>query len=123
MNETINNKRHVIIIIVVAILVLIILGLQLTYGVPFSGIGASSGIAGVPFDSTPTATAFQPLAATSTYFPTDYPTPTPTNTPIPVQVIPVSNTIGVDPIEQPEDQINILLLGSDQKYKGSIGRT
>ena len=123
MSELFKNKRSVIIIIIVVILVLIILGLQMSTGVPFSGFGARNGIAGIPFDSTPTATAFQPLAATSTYFPTDYPTPTPTITPIPVNVIPVSNTIGVDPIEQPEDQINILLLGSDQKYKGSIGRT
>jgi LCP family protein required for cell wall assembly len=123
MREQLGNKRYLIIIIAVIVLVLIILGLQMSTGLPFSGTGANKGIAGIPFNSTVTATAFKPLEATPTYFPTDYPTPTPTITPKPVNVMPVSNTIGVDPIEQPDDQINILLLGSDQKYKGSIGRT
>jgi LCP family protein required for cell wall assembly len=118
-----KNKRYLIAIISLILLVLFILGLQLISGQSPSILGGNKGIVGVPFDSTPTATAFQPLAATPTYFPTDYPTPTPTITPKPVKVIPVSNTEGVDPIEQPENQINILLLGSDQKYKGSIGRT
>ncbi len=117
-----NNKRYLILIIALIVLVLIILGIQLGSGLSLSGGGGKTGIiAGL--NSTPTATAFQPLAATPTYYPTDYPTPTPTITPKPVKVVPVSNTEGVDPIEQPENQINILLLGSDQKYKGSIGRT
>jgi LCP family protein required for cell wall assembly len=76
-----------------------------------------------PIGSTPTATAFQPLASTPTYIPTDYPTPTPTNTPKPERVRPASNTIGVDPIQQPNGQVNIILLGSDQTLKGYIGRT
>jgi LCP family protein required for cell wall assembly len=55
--------------------------------------------------------------------PTEYPTPTPTKTPKPELIKPVSNTRGVDPIVQPDNQVNILLLGSDQKYKGAVGRT
>lgn len=76
-----------------------------------------------PPGSTPTATPFSPLSSTATYYPTDYPTPTPTITPKPEKFKPVSNTRGVDPISQPDGQVNIVLLGSDQKFKGSIGRT
>ncbi len=115
-----KNKRYLIFIIGFIILGLVILGLQLLGGLPTSR-ASNQGI--VPFGSTPTPTAFQPQESTPTYYPTDYPTPTPTLTPIPVQVVPISNTRGVDPISQPDHQINILLLGSDQRYKGSIGRT
>ena len=99
---------------------LIILALQLGGGLPFSS-PLNKGVQA--FEGTATPTAFKPLESTSTYFPTDYPTPTPTLTPTPVNIIPVSNTVGVDPIPQPDHQINIMLLGSDQKFKGSIGRT
>ena len=115
-----KNKRYLIFIIGFILLGLTILGLQLGGGLPFSS-PSNKGI--VNLGGTATPTAFKPLESTPTYFPTDYPTPTPTLTPTPVNVIPVSNTVGVDPIPQPDGQINIVLLGSDQKYKGSIGRT
>ena len=73
--------------------------------------------------STSTATAFQPLSATETYIPTDYPTPIATTAPTPGNFKPSSHDTGADPIDQPDNQINIMLLGSDQKYKGFIGRT
>jgi LCP family protein required for cell wall assembly len=63
------------------------------------------------------------MDATETYIPTEYPTPVATLTPTHQIIVPVSHEIGVDPIEQPDDQINIMLLGSDQKFKGYIGRT
>jgi LCP family protein required for cell wall assembly len=119
-----NNKRFLILIIGLILLALVILvpmfGSSLTYSaVPKTKIA----LLNVPPGSTPTATAFQPLVSTETYIPTDYPTPTPTITPKPERIKPVSNTKGVDPISQPDGQINIVLLGSDLKYKGSVGRT
>lgn len=115
-----KNKRYLIFIIGFILLGLVILGLQLMSRLPFS---KPSGRSISSLGGTPTPTAFQPLESTPTYYPTDYPTPTPTLTPTPGNIVPVSNTLGVDPITQPDHQINILILGSDQKYKGSIGRT
>ncbi len=103
-----------------------------------------------PADATITATPFQPLPPTPTYFPTNFPTPLASPTPAlavsaPLTgsttligtVTPVSMTQGIakswndypgpslwpdidvpSPVgllPQPEDQINILLLGSDQR--------
>lgn len=119
-----KNKNYLIFIIGFILMGLVILGLQLSGSLPFSsGQTTRVAINDIPFGSSPTATAFQPLASTPTYFPTAYPTPTPTITPKPQNIRPVSNTRGVDPIVLPDHQITILLLGSDQKYKGSIGRT
>jgi LCP family protein required for cell wall assembly len=115
-----KNKRYLLFIIGFILLGLVALGLQLRGGLPFS---TRSGQSVSSMGGTPTPTAFQPLESTPTYYPTDYPTPTPTLTPTPANVVPVSNTMGVDPIVQPDHQINIMILGSDQKYKGSIGRT
>ncbi|HDN04388.1 MAG TPA: LytR family transcriptional regulator [Chloroflexi bacterium] len=115
-----KNKRYLIFIIGFILLGLVILGLQLRGGLPFS---RPSNQRVLPLGGTPTPTAFQPLESTPTYYPTDYPTPTPTLTPTPAHIVPVSNAVGVDPIVQPDHQINIMILGSDQKYKGSIGRT
>ena len=119
-----KNKRNLILIIGIILLTLVIFvpvfGRNLAYSTaPKTRVA----ILDVPPGSTPTATAFQPLASTETYIPTEYPTPTPTITPLPDRIKPASNTVGVDPIPQPEGQINIVLLGSDQKYKGYIGRT
>ncbi len=115
-----KNKRYLLFIIGFILLGLVALSLQLRGELPFStSLDKSVSSLG----GTPTPTAFQPLESTPTYYPTDYPTPTPTLTPTPANVVPVSNTMGVDPIVQPDHQINIMILGSDQKYKGSIGRT
>ncbi|MEE9599815.1 MAG: LCP family protein [Anaerolineales bacterium] len=119
-----NNKRGLILILGLTLLVLVflvpILGSRLTYS---TASITKVAVLDVPPGSTPTATAFQPLTSTETYIPTDYPTSTPTITPKPQNIKPVSNTQGVDPISQPDGQINIVLLGSDQRFKGYIGRT
>jgi LCP family protein required for cell wall assembly len=118
------NKRILIALIGFVIMGVIVLIPLFNSGVTFSAAPKTKvAIVEVPPGSTATATAFQPLASTPTYIPTDYPTPTPTNTPKPPRIRPVSNTKGVDPIVQPEGQINIILLGSDEKYQGFIGRT
>ncbi len=77
-----------------------------------------------PGSSQSTSTPFKPQAATSTYLPTDYPTstPTPTPTPRPEIVNPTRNK-AVTSILQPQDQVNILLLGSDLLPNGAGFRT
>jgi LCP family protein required for cell wall assembly len=93
----------------------------------------------VPADATPTATPFQPLAPTPTYIPTAMPIPpTPTPEPTEIAVSPaearswgdypgpvVWADINIPPpvglLPKPEDQVNILLLGSDQRpYDGGF---
>jgi LCP family protein required for cell wall assembly len=94
-----------------------------------------------PPGSTATATPFQPMAPTPTYLPTSYPTSTslptpeasPTATPDNGQAktwfdypgptvwpdIQIPEPVGILP--QPEGQVNILLLGSDQRpYEGGF---
>jgi LCP family protein required for cell wall assembly len=67
-----------------------------------------------PVDATATATPFQPLAPTATYFPTATPIPTPTEMLIgQYSSNPSSAPAGMLP--QPKGQVNILLLGSDQR--------
>ncbi len=100
-------------------------------------------IVGAPANATATPTPFQPLPVTSTYIPTGFPTltPTPTSTstqtptatytptpkgpvaiarsfsdypgPIIQPDIPIPEPVGI--LEQPKNQVNILLLGSDQR--------
>jgi LCP family protein required for cell wall assembly len=103
-----------------------------------------------PPGSTATPTAFLPLPPTPTYIPTDFPTSTPvppTLTPTPKPTVkptqgftrPVSKTWGDYPgpsiwpdidvpaptglLAQPKGQINILLLGSDQRPQDPSFRT
>jgi polyisoprenyl-teichoic acid--peptidoglycan teichoic acid transferase len=89
-----------------------------------------------PANATPTPTPFLPLAPTPTYIPTDYPTPIPSPTvmvptPTPANTGPLVKTwsdypgptvwpdldipapLGV--LSQPKGQINIVLMGSDQR--------
>ena len=119
-----KNKRGLFLILGLTLLVLVVLipllGSRLTYS---AASITKVAVLDVPLDSTPTATAFQPLTSTETYIPTDYPTSIPTIPPQPENIKPVSNSQGVDPISQPDGQINIVLLGSDQRFKGYIGRT
>jgi LCP family protein required for cell wall assembly len=73
-----------------------------------------------PSNPTATATPFQPIEPTAIFFPTATPIP-PTPTPLPIgqySGIPSSTRAGLLP--QPKGQINILLLGSDQR-RGSGG--
>jgi len=119
-----NNKRGLILMLGLTLLVLVFLVPILSSRLTYSTASITKvAVLDVPPGSTPTATAFQPLTSTETYIPTDYPTSTPTITPKPQNIKPVSNTQGVDPISQPDGQINIVLLGSDQRFKGYIGRT
>jgi polyisoprenyl-teichoic acid--peptidoglycan teichoic acid transferase len=91
-----------------------------------------------PEDATPTPTPFMPEAPTPTYLPTDFPTPLPTATGIPDTPTPIP-TLTATPgkawgdfpgptvwpdidipapaplLSQPKDQVNIVLLGSDQR--------
>ena len=86
-----------------------------------------------PPGSTPTATPFQPLPPTPTYIPTEFPTPEPVFIPAPEpQINPGEGRSWADYpgpsiwpdidipaptgiLPHPEGQINILLLGSDQR--------
>ena len=73
-----------------------------------------------PANATATATPFQPLPPTATYFPTATPVPP---TPEPKQQIgsfSSSNSLTGGLIPQPKGQVNVLLLGSDQRL-GSYG--
>jgi LCP family protein required for cell wall assembly len=93
-----------------------------------------------PPGSTATPTPFQPIPPTPTYLPPSYPTPT---TAAPTEPVPTRITSGVSKtwvdypgpvvwpdiqippptgiLPQPEGQINILLLGSDQRpYEGGF---
>lgn len=78
-------------------------------------------LATVAHDATATPTPFLPIPPTPTYIPTAFPTPEPTATPKPEP--PPSNSADsspADPINYPQDQVNILLMGSDQRV-GEIG--
>lgn len=70
----------------------------------------------------PTPTPFQPLPPTPTYIPTAFPTPVPTATtaPTPTERSPEEFIASFDGFEHPEEQVNILIMGSDQRV-GEIG--
>jgi len=95
-----------------------------------------------PPGSTPTATPFQPIGPTPTYIPTNFPTPIPTDTatPEPLLVAPdedrtwaeysgptVWPDITIPPptgiLGHPIGQMNIMLLGSDQRPNDGGFRT
>ncbi|RPI35174.1 MAG: hypothetical protein EHM70_00440 [Chloroflexota bacterium] len=104
---------------------------------PAHSPGGSSPAVQAPANSTATATPFMPLPPTSTYVPTDFPTPVPTEIPTEVPApanqftngaskswddyagptvwpdIDLPAPVGILP--QPEGQVNIVLLGSDQR--------
>ena len=68
-----------------------------------------------PTNATATATPFQPLPPTATYFPTATPLPTSTPTPQIGSFIAGQSFTPAGLIPQPKGQVNILLLGSDQR--------
>ncbi len=90
-------------------------------------VAAHGPLVTAPPDSTATPTPFRPLALTATLMPTPRPSPTAETTPLPGvgktwgeypgpivwPSVPIPPPAGVLP--QPEGQINILLLGSDQR--------
>ena len=72
-----------------------------------------------PTDATATATPFQPLPPTATYFPTATPVP-----PTPaIGSFTGSNSLTTGLIPQPKGQVNVLLLGSDQRVGSGGFRT
>jgi len=81
---------------------------------------ASVALATVAPNATPTPTPFLPVPPTPTYIPTAFPTPEPTSTPKPDPPKSSGDNSPADLINYPQDQINILLLGSDQRV-GEIG--
>jgi LCP family protein required for cell wall assembly len=118
-----NYKRSVligmIILLLSAALAFPLVGGRVIYSAPRN---TERALVTPPPGSTPTPTAFQPLAKTATYIPTAYPTSTPTPTPtrVPDVAKPSGPGRGADPIIQPEGQINIMILGSDQ-HSDSVG--
>lgn len=126
---------------VVGITLLALLGLAVLascQGAPSRGpvalahSGASQGsqptleLVGAPPNATPTPTPFQPLPPTAAYFPTSTPLPTespPPPTPTPEPFFPPENAVSSGEIDQPQGQVNILLLGSDKRPWDSIFRT
>jgi LCP family protein required for cell wall assembly len=76
----------------------------------------------VPFGATPTPTPFQPLQPTPTFIPTALPTLAPTSTPENISNAP-GDTQPVGKLVVPEGQVNILLLGSDQRVSRGGYRT
>ena len=117
------DKRYLFLVVFIT-LGLIVLGMKLYNDLSLSPLSITRGnILKAPVGSTATATAFRPLSSTATYIPTDYPTPSPTSTPPPIVIKPVGHKRGVDPIEQPDHQVNIMLLGSDQREDWLVGRT
>jgi LCP family protein required for cell wall assembly len=76
-----------------------------------------------PANPTATATPFQPIPPTAVFFPTSTPIPP---TPEPPKIGQFSNEPGFTPpglIPQPKGQINILLLGTDQRPRSYGFRT
>ena len=75
-----------------------------------------------PADATATATPFQPLPPTATYYPTNTPVP-PTPEPLQIGSYTSSGSLTGGLIPQPKGQVNVLLLGSDQRLGSSGFRT
>jgi LCP family protein required for cell wall assembly len=87
-----------------------------------SQTGNQVALMAVPFGATPTPTPFQPLQPTPTFIPTALPTLAPTSTPENISNAP-GDTQPVGKLVVPEGQINILLLGSDQRVSRGGYRT
>lgn len=81
-------------------------------------------IISIPFNATPTATPFRPLQPTAVYEPTRKPTVTPLPSPTPKPTEGPQEPVFIGGYYQrPKDQINILLLGSDQRVGDPSFRT
>jgi LCP family protein required for cell wall assembly len=76
----------------------------------------------VPADATPTPTPFRPIPPTAVYYPTETPLPTATPTASPTPTSIVDEYFTADQLQQPKGQINILLLGADQRPWNTGGR-
>jgi LCP family protein required for cell wall assembly len=76
----------------------------------------------IPADATPTPTPFRPIPPTAVYFPTETPLPTATPTASPTPTSIVDEYFTADQLQQPKGQVNILLLGADQRPWNTGGR-
>lgn len=76
----------------------------------------------VPTDATPTVTPFLPLEPTPTYFPTAFPTVPPTPTPE-AETDKQEYTQAAGTLDIPENRINFLVMGSDQRINDGGFRT
>ncbi len=111
------------------LILLTLLGLISACNFPMSPVNSPAAVAMNPnflfnpTNATATATPFQPLPPTATYFPTATPVPP---TPEPKQEIGSfsgSGSLTAGLIPQPKGQVNVLLLGSDQRAYSSGFRT
>ena len=83
--------------------------------------GSATSLAAIAPDASATPTPFMPVPPTPTYIPTAFPTPIPTATPEPPPTPrPTKDFPSSDEIDYSQEQVNILLLGSDQR-PGEIG--
>jgi LCP family protein required for cell wall assembly len=78
-----------------------------------------------PPNATPTPTPFRPVPPTPAYYPTNTPTPTPEPTATPTATSIVDAFMAPEQFDQLPGQVNILLLGMDQRpwQKGKRFRT
>jgi polyisoprenyl-teichoic acid--peptidoglycan teichoic acid transferase len=110
-------RNRLIWILLVSVLVLI----MMFPGVPTWAQQATETREVTPNPVGGTPTPFQPLPPTPTYIPTAFPTPVPTATPAPPPTQPSPpDPEDFGPVNHPQDQVNILLMGSDQRL-GEIG--
>ena len=123
MPKMILNNLHRIPLLFVLAIFLVGCGTPAAVGMPLAAAPAtatataspSPAYVTAPPDATATPTPFQPIPPTAVYLPTE--TPLPTATPLPPK--PTSPPPKVrsqrGSLNQPDNQINILLLGSDQR--------
>jgi LCP family protein required for cell wall assembly len=135
-----KKQLPTLIIIEILLLILIITAIalsscsQLLASAQGSSSNPQSGLISIPGDATATPTPFMPLAPTATSAYPLFPTATPLHSPTPT-LYAIPNTTGgtvqqsssayipapAVKIEQPANQINILILGSDQRaYTGGF---
>lgn len=96
------------------------------YPVALAQAEPTSTLVMAPPNATPTPTPFQPLPPTEAYYPTAISEPTAETippTPTAEPFFPPSSSVNTGTIEQPEGQMNILLLGSDRRPWDTIFRT
>jgi LCP family protein required for cell wall assembly len=116
-----NNLLHRIPLLFLLAIFLVGCGTPAAAGMPLAAAPATATASPsptyvtAPSDATATPTPFQPIPPTAVYLPTE--TPLPTATPLPPK--PTSPPPKVrsqrGSLNQPDNQINILLLGSDQR--------
>ncbi|MBN1666425.1 MAG: LCP family protein [Anaerolineales bacterium] len=111
-------------VLALSLLMLSILACVIPGLIDAPGIGTHTGqepirFISAPLGATPTPTPFQPLPPTPTYLPTSYPTLLPSSTP--ASELTSGEGGPVATLAIPGEQINILLLGSDQRpYEGGF---